>query len=271
MNTEEIDIENKIVEKVSYWRTIKAFCKNRAAIGMTIASLFQLIMLNGLSVASAALFKDFFHQAQLSGVLQLISYLPLFIAMPLIRPLVKKFGKKEASQWPLLVGVIAGFLMMILPIKGDATGMILWLILQLIVSCSFAVFATVGWAMVADCIDYQELKTGRREEGTVYAVYSLGRKIAQGLGAAAVLLILGWLGFKEAVYNAELGVNIVQTQTPEVANRIRVLIGTVYFICLLVQFIMIKFVYPLDKKEVEEMNIKLGRINETFFVSKSVN
>ena len=251
-------------EKVSYWEIIKAFAKNKAAVAMTIASIFQLIMMNGLAVATNALYKDFFGMGSESGIFMLVSYLPLLAAMPLIVPLVKKFGKKEAASWPLLLGVLGGALMMILPreLFLSGAGIIIWILLQLLVSMSFAILATVGWAMVADCIDYQELQTGRREEGTVYAVYSLGRKIAQGFGAAIVLLMLGWLGFQEAGWDSVLGVEIPSVQTPIVANRIRLLIGGVYCVCSLVQFIMLKFAYPLTKEKVDEMNIKLGRVNE---------
>ncbi len=47
----------------------------------------------------------------------------------------------------------------------------------------------------SDCIDYQELKTGRREEGTVYATYSLGRKLAQGFGASIIAFLLMLTGY----------------------------------------------------------------------------
>ena len=250
-------------EKVNYLEVIKSFGKNRAAIAMTVASIFQLIMMQGLATASAALYKDFFDMAGMSGIIQLVSFLPLFIVMPLITPLVKKYGKKEASQWPLLLGVIGGALMMIVPksVFLAEGGIVLWIILQLIVSLSFAVFSTATWAMVADCIDYQEYQTGRREEGSAYAIYSLGRKVAQGLGAAVVLVIMGWLGFQEAGFDKVLGVEIPSIQTPEVANRIRLLIGGVYLVCSLVQFIMIKYVYPLTKEKVAEMNAALGREN----------
>lgn len=262
--------EPKEKQKINYWKVIKSFGKNRAAIGMTVASIFQLIMMNGLAVASNALYKDFFHMGQESGIISLVSYLPLIIAMPLIVPLVKKYGKKEASQWPLLLGVLGGALMFILPesLFLSGAGIAIWIVLQLLVSLSFAVFATTGWAMVADCIDYQEMISGEREEGTVYAIYSLGRKIAQGLGASVVLLILGWIGFQEAGFDSVLGVEIPAVQTPDVANRIRLVIGAVYCVCSLIQFIMIKFVYPLTKEKVTEMNLKLGRNNDELIGQK---
>ena len=258
--------ETAKTQKVNYWEVLKSFVKNRAAVAMTIASIFQLVMMNGLTVATNALYKDFFHMGSESGIFTLISYVPLIAVMPLIVPLVKKFGKKEATEWPLLLGVLGGLLMFVLPkeVFLSTGGIIIWCILQLLVTLSFAVFATVGWAMVADCIDYQELKTGRREEGTVYAIYSLGRKIAQGFGAAAVLLILGWVGFQEASSQmiGDVEVEIPAIQTDEVANNIRLVIGIVYLVCSLIQFIMIKFVYPLTKQKVEEMNKQLGRVNE---------
>ena len=256
----------EVKQKVNYFEVLKSFAKNKAAVAMTVASIFQLVMMNGLTVATNALYKDFFHMGSESGIFMLISYLPLVAAMPLIVPLVKKYGKKEASQWPFLFGVLGGALMFILPrsIFLSTGGIIIWALLQLLVSLSFAVFATVGWAMVADCIDYQELQTGRREEGTVYAIYSLGRKIAQGFGAAVVLLILGWVGFQEATSQliGDVIVDIPAIQTDEVANNIRLVIGIVYCVCSLVQFIMIKYVYPLSKDKVEEMNAALGRTNE---------
>ena len=128
----EVNETEMTKEKVNYLEVIKSFGKNRAAIGMTIASIFQLIMMNGLAVATSALYKDFFHMGKESGIFQLIAYLPLVGVMPLIQPLVKKYGKKEASQWPFLLGVLGGVLMFILPesiflAKG---GVVLWAILR---------------------------------------------------------------------------------------------------------------------------------------------
>ena len=42
-------------------------------------------------------------------------------------------------------------------------------------------FNIVVWAFVTDVIDFQELVTGLREDGTVYSIYSFARKIGQAL------------------------------------------------------------------------------------------
>ena len=67
---------------------------------------------------------------------------------------------------------------------------------------------------------------------------------------------MGWIGCQSV--GGEMSIN----QTPEVANNVRIMVGLIYGICCLAQWICIKFVYNLGKKEVEEMQIKLGRVNK---------
>ena len=47
------------------------------------------------------------------------------------------------------------------------------------------VYTCVSWALMADAIDYNEWKTGKREEGTVYSLHSFFRKLAQACRATA--------------------------------------------------------------------------------------
>ena len=51
----------------------------------------------------------------------------------------------------------------------------------------------VVWAFVTDVIDYHEYLTGLREDGTVYAIYSMARKIGQavagGVGGIAIAAV----------------------------------------------------------------------------------
>lgn len=238
--------------KYNYWQALAGFFKNRAAVGTTIAAMASLIMMSGLGSATQILFQSFFQNAQMSGLISFISFVPMLAVIPLIKPIVKRFGKKEASTYPLLVGMVAAILMTFLPIKANTNGLIVWVALSIVISSSYAIFAMVGWAMVADCIDYQELKTGRREEGTVYATYSLGRKLAQGFGASIIAFLLMLTG-----YISENGAH----QTMEVANNIRQMIGYVYLFGLALMFVFLKWVYNLDKKAVANMEAELGRSN----------
>ncbi|MDR3138939.1 MAG: glycoside-pentoside-hexuronide (GPH):cation symporter [Treponema sp.] len=240
----------KAHEKYNYLLALKNFFKNRAAVGITLAAMVQLLMTFGISSANQILFQSFFRNARISGIAGFISMIPMFVFIPLIKPVVNKFGKREAAAIPLLLGILSSLLMAILPVTPDAGGLVLWIILCLLTSLSTVIFSMVGWAMVADCIDYQEQQTGKREEGTVYATYSLGRKLAQGFGSSIIAFLLILTG-----YNSALGAQ----QSMDTANNVRILIGLTQFVCLLFLFILLRFVYNLGKKKVEEMESSLGR------------
>ena len=57
------------------------------------------------------------------------------------------------------------------------------------------------WGLVGEAIDYNEMITGKRTEGSIYGTFNLARRVGQALGNSSAVLMLGWVG-----YNAELPV-----------------------------------------------------------------
>ena len=57
----------------------------------------------------------------------------------------------------------------------------LFMVLLFLGTLGTGLFNMIIWAFITDIIDYQEIATGRREDGTVYAVYSFARKVGQAL------------------------------------------------------------------------------------------
>ena len=107
-------------------------------------------------------------------------------------------------------------------------------------------FNMITWAYITDVIDYQEIQTGKREDGTVYAVYSFARKVGQALAGGTGGFALSAIGYiSEAV-----------SQTEEVAERIYTMATLVPGICYFLIALILWFVYPLNRQAVEE-NTKL--------------
>jgi len=238
-------------KKFNYGRAIKNFVTNRAIIGVTLAAFVQLIMTQGMTTATQILNASYFHSADKAGVLTIITFLPMIAVIPFIKPLVKKYGKQAVSTVPLLFGMAISVIMFFIEPSHDFAGMIVWNVLYMLVYASMCGNMMVCWALVSDGIDYNELKTGERDEGTTYAIYSFGRKIAQGVGASLIVVLLVAVG-----YNQDLS---FATQTEVTVENVKRLVAIVYFVCLALQFVFLKFVYNLDKKKVDEMQIKLGR------------
>ena len=103
--------------------------------------------------------------------------------------------------------------------------------------------------MMGDAIDYNEWKTGSRDEGVVYSLHSFFRKLSQGLGPALVLLIMYGLGY--------IGAN-EGNQTMEVATNMRYLVAALYLVSAVLQFIGLSVIYNLDKQKLAQMNRELG-------------
>ena len=128
--------------------------------------------------------------------------------------------------------------------------MLIYIVCQLINSLGMGIYSTVSWSMMGDAIDYNEWKYGVREEGTVYALHSFFRKLAQGVGPAVALVVMVALGY--------VGAN-EGNQTADVALRMRYLVAALYTLSAVMQFVGLGLIYNLDKKTTARMSRELGR------------
>ena len=245
-------------EEAPKFNVIKAFgsfLKNRAAVGATLAPIGMFIGMYGASYATTAMWQSYFNNAQLSGVMSMISYLPMFFFMPFVRKIVARFGKKEAVTVGAIITVIGYGLLVILPMTPDIKGAFMWVGGSLVAGIGGGIYQCVSWSLMADAMDYGEWKFGVREEGTTYALHSFFRKLAQGVGPSLGLFVAAALGFVEAN-----GGN----QTFEVALKMRYQAAWFYVLSGVIQFVGLALVYNLDKKT-------LAKVQEDLAARKAAN
>lgn len=253
IKTTEIRVKTDVKvseQKFNLIASIGDFMKNRAALGATLQPVAMFIGTYGAATATQVMFQSYFKMPEISGLMQMVSMLPMFLFMPFTRKMTEKFGKKEASSFGLIFSVIACALMIVLPITPDMNGVIIYILLQLLNGLGMGASMCLGNAMMADAIDYNEWKNGKREEGITYAIHSFFRKLAQGVGPSVGLVLMVAVG-----YDAELGA----AQLEGVPANIRMLVAAMYLVSALLMFVALKWVYNLDKKTLEQMNKDLGR------------
>jgi GPH family glycoside/pentoside/hexuronide:cation symporter len=202
------------------------------------------------TVATSIMFATYFGMAEFSGIVQLIGFLPMFLFMPFIKKLVDRFGKKEVSVVGTSMSIAGGLVMMVFPMLDRGIGLVVYLVGLVLFGLGLGVYTCVSWALMADAIDYNEWKTGKREEGTVYSLHSFFRKLAQGIRPSAVLLLMGFLG-----YVADLGTG---GQSASTAYNMCWLVSGLYLFSAVTMFIGMTFVYNLDQKTMEKMNAELA-------------
>ena len=225
------------------------FIKNRPAVGATVAAMGMFLGMQSATTANAIMFATYFKQAQLSGLVQLIGFLPMFIFMPFVKKLVNKYGKKEASTVGTIVSLIGGIIMLVFPMVPMNLALPVYMVGLLLFGLGMGVYTCVSWALMADAIDYSEWKFGKREEGTVYSLHSFFRKLAQGIGPSVVIALLGVLGYVE-----ELGTT---GQTAEMAHKACWLVAGLYLFSAVMMFVGIGLIFNLDKKTLAKMNAEL--------------
>ncbi len=243
-------------EKFNILKAFGKFMKNRPAVGATLAAMGMFLGMNAATTANTIMFATYFNMASMSGVVQMVGFLPMFLFMPFITKIVKKFGKKEASVAGTVVSLVGGVIMLIFPLFKDVnTALIVYLLGLVLFGLGMGVYTCVSWAMMGDAIDYNEWKYGTREEGTVYSLHSFFRKLAQGVGPSVVLIIMGALGYVSSL--GTIG------QSAETAHNMCWLVAGLYLFSAVVQFIGLALVYNLDKKTLAKMNEELEARRES--------
>jgi GPH family glycoside/pentoside/hexuronide:cation symporter len=273
-NTEiRVETDVTVSEDAPKFNVIKAmgnFLKNRPAMGATIAAMGMFIGMQGAATAVSVVFQRYYQNPQISGVVQLFAMIPIVVFTPLARKMVTKYGKKELSVVGAICSIVGGLGLFIITPSNTNIDLIIYVACQLVYNLGLGIYSTVSWAMMGDAIDYNEWKTGKREEGVVYSLHSFFRKLAQGIGPAVALVVMAGLGY---VNNANLDTAGNYVATPDangafnainvmwlsdqVALNLRILVAAMFLIAALCQFIGLALVYNLDKKTMAKMNAEL--------------
>jgi GPH family glycoside/pentoside/hexuronide:cation symporter len=235
--------------KFNFIKSLRDFAHNRPALGATLQPVAMFLGTYGAATASTVMFQAYFQNTSISGLMTIITMMPMLLFIPFVKKITLKWGKKEGASFGLLFSIVACALMVVVPIPANGTGIAIYMGLQLLNGLGMGVAMCVGNAMMADSIDYNEWKNGRRDEGVTYALHSFFRKLAQGVGPSIGLVLMVALG-----YNEQLGA----AQPFEVALNMRYLVAWMYLVSAILMYVGIRLVYNLDKAALKEMNVALG-------------
>lgn len=236
--TERIRIEpDPNAEKISLAKTFGSIFSNRALLGIVGAAIFLLLSSLMLSSVNTYLYADYFGNVKALSTYNMITMLCSLLMATITGVTVKKFGKKESAAAATIFTGVVFLILGFLNLKNAWA----FLIIAAVGYLGVSYFNLIIWANIIDVIDDVEVRTGKREDGTVYAVYSFARKVGQALAGGLGGYALGIIGY----------VSEAKTQTPEVLGglyKLATIVPGILFLCVA---LMLIFVYPLSKKKVE--------------------
>ena len=258
---------NEDQPKFNVFKAMGNFVKNRPAVGATLAAMGMFIGMQGANTAVSVTFQIYFDNPQISGLISMFAMIPIVVFTPLARNMVVKYGKKELS----LVGsicYIAGAAVLflaplgVIPVTETNTGLdlVMYIVAQLIMALGLGIYSTVSWAMMGDALDYNEWKTGSRDEGIVYSLHSFFRKLAQGIGPAVALTIMQGMGYVNNAVDPKTGADYIDVTlfSWDFAQEVRSLIAILFLVAGVMLFVGLGLIYNLDKKTLEKMQTELA-------------
>jgi GPH family glycoside/pentoside/hexuronide:cation symporter len=130
------------------------------------------------------------------------------------------------------------------------------LVLSVLAGISVSTAHVLPDAMFPDVIEWDELRTRRRQEGIYYGVMSFIRKVAGALAIFIALQVLGWVGYQTPPAGATVFV-----QPPATVLTIRLLIGP-FGAVLLFSAILFAWFYPLTREKHGRIRRLLARRKE---------
>ncbi|MFB3160191.1 glycoside-pentoside-hexuronide (GPH):cation symporter [Neobacillus sp. 179-J 1A1 HS] len=231
-------------QKLNLGSTMKGLIKNKPLISFLVVSLIFMVSTLLSSAVTTYLYKDYFGDTKLLSLGGLIGMISIFLAMPLAKPLVARFGKKEIAASGLAV---AAGISLLLYFLRDLSA-IQFVLISAISAFSLGFFTILIWAFVTDVIDYHEYLTNIREDATVYSIYSMARKIGQAISGGIGGFAIGAVG-----YNAEL-----MEQSQIALDKIYSLATLIPAIIYFVMFLILVFLYPLNKKRTIQLTTDLA-------------
>jgi len=211
---------------------------NRGLTGLIATALFMLVAFMMLGGMMPYLLNEYFNNGQLLSLVNFVGLAPTLLLVPVASKLAKTFGKKEVGIVGLGLGVLAGALLFVIRTDSPYVFMAGYALLML----GVAALNILIWAFITDVIDLQEIRTGERNDATVYGMYSWSRKLGQAIAGGLTGWALGWIGYEAG------GV----AQSESVLDGIYTLGTLVPAALLLVSLLALIFWYPLSKKRVDE-------------------
>ncbi len=211
-------------EQLDFWESIRIIFKNRAWVICFFQGTLTFVGSTG-KMAVTAYYAIY--------VIGNPGTIPLLMTAPLIGsiagmvlmtgPLAKRFGKVRTVQVCSLISGLLTLVLLFVPSTSFGLIMFILIISGFISGPTLA----LGFAMIADTIEYGEYKTGKRVEGLLYSGGSLGAKIGMGIGSMLVGVVLGATGYvPDAVQTPEAirGIEMLMFFFPAVAAIISALL-----------------------------------------------
>ncbi len=208
---------------------------NRPFVALCVHGLFICMMQYVGNTLSNYMYADVLGDISIAAYGTLLSapaMIIIFITGPMI---ARKFGLEKLIRYGLLISCVLYLLLFAALMVFDVNPWVYAVCSNTAMGFAF-ISIYMQWGLVGEAIDYNEMITGKRTEGSIYGTFNLSRRVGQTIGNSAAMLLLGLVG-----YNGALA-----AQSAATVNGIKALCNLLPGILVLGSWASFKFLWNMD-------------------------
>lgn len=240
--SKEVIIPEREARKLKPSETLGGMVKNKYLMTIFIVSTIQMIAFMGRISVTTYYVIYCLGAFTLIALIMTIPSIGGIIGSVIVAPLANKFGRKKVLALTLLGQGVGLFIVYFAPFDNMTQIMVGHWIYG-IFNCGFPICL----AMVADCVDFWEEKTGVRQDGSYYATYGLSTKLGNAIGSAVGVLIISGFGYVAGSME----------QTERAMNGINLTVNLIPAILLVVSAVALWFLWDKSDKEFDDIRVKV--------------
>lgn len=256
--------ENKYTQmedSLGFFESIKESFKNKPFLIMEV-SMFGNVIMQGVLLSYIVFIFDYAVDASLD----LLNIISIFILVVVLGILIvwmfkniEKYGLRKLMMLGAILATLGFLLIMIFGLSANVTAtnkmpLYMMALPMVFIGLGLLCYLLLSQPLMADCMDYDEVLTGKRRETTYAGVNALITKPAVSIGHGIFLMILAAFRYDENIADPLL-------QPPEVATGVILAFCIVPIICMTIGFIALYF-YPLDDEDWKQKKRNLQVIHK---------
>ena len=251
---ERVDSRPSERQKGQTMKVVRTLLNSRPFMAVSIASMLFLAAQMFGQGYNTYLFHHYFNAPGLTMLPTVFQYLPVAVIMFFATKLGNKFGRREVCSYGVLLAAIFYLILFILALMG-ITNVWLYLLACLMSGIGTAFIFLLVWVLATDAIDYNKVRYGLNDEATSYAFYSFMRKLGQTVATVLINVPLLRIGYN----GSELKTEGLSQAALKTMYNYSVMIPAVLFLLV---FVCLRFVYPLSKDKIAELQIEKEKLGE---------
>lgn len=171
-----------------------------------------------------------------------------FVTMPVVVRMMRRYGKRRTYMASMSFMAVVMIIISQVPPGGQS-----WMIVAAVFAgLGFGAANAIPWAIVADVVEEDELRTGKRREGVYFGYLVFFRKLASAFAIFIVGQVLSVTGFISGTTGS------AYIEQPESAlMALRFFVGGAPAVMLVLGSI-VAYKYPLDREQHDEIRQQLA-------------